>query len=113
MGIKSAGMVGFVSMYQYSTEIYPTVARTTGTAACVAGGRLGGMLAPLFYEMLEGAYGFEAFFYLIGTCASLTWSSSHSCRSRPSAGPWRTVKSWFRLLIPSPEGTAEPQRTCH
>lgn len=67
MGIKCFSVVGFVAVYQYSTEIYPTVARTTGTAACVAGGRLGGMVAPLIFEtLLDRTGSFEAFFYFMG-----------------------------------------------
>lgn len=66
VGIKVFVCVGFTVIYQYSTEIYPTYARTTGNAACKAGGRVGGMLAPLAYEWLAHATGgFETFFHLI------------------------------------------------
>lgn len=71
IGIKVFAMVGFVAVYQYSTEIYPTVARTTGTAACIAGGRLGGMIAPLVFEkMLALTSSLTAFFYFVAAlCA--------------------------------------------
>lgn len=71
IGIKSFVVIGFVAVYQYATEIYPTVARTTGTAACVAGGRLGGIVAPLIFEWQLGVTGsFMAFFYFMaGLCA--------------------------------------------
>jgi len=66
MGIKCFAGVGFVAVYQYATEIYPTVARTTGSAACVAGGRVGGMVAPMIFEFLLRSSGsFEMFFHLI------------------------------------------------
>jgi len=66
IGIKVFACVGFVAVYQYSTEIYPTVARTTGTAACIAGGRLGGMIAPMVFEkMLAITSSLTAFFYFV------------------------------------------------
>mmetsp|Transcript_128717 Transcript_128717/g.274753 ORF Transcript_128717/g.274753 Transcript_128717/m.274753 type:complete len:508 (+) Transcript_128717:152-1675(+) len=70
VGIKCFGVLGFISVYQYSTEIYPTTARTTGTAACVAGGRLGGILAPLAFEWIQEKTGdFRPFFWLVvGLC---------------------------------------------
>eukprot|EP00928_Gymnodinium_smaydae_P075409 TRINITY_DN58420_c0_g1_i1.p1 TRINITY_DN58420_c0_g1~~TRINITY_DN58420_c0_g1_i1.p1 ORF type:complete len:479 (+),score=77.40 TRINITY_DN58420_c0_g1_i1:86-1522(+) len=68
MGIKAFAQVGFVAVYQYSAEIYPTVSRTTGTAACVAGGRLGGMLAPLIFEwLLEYTGSLLTFFYFVAS----------------------------------------------
>mmetsp|Transcript_97798 Transcript_97798/g.314781 ORF Transcript_97798/g.314781 Transcript_97798/m.314781 type:complete len:310 (+) Transcript_97798:617-1546(+) len=68
IGIKCFAIVGFVAVYQYSTEIYPTVARTTGTAACVAGGRLGGMVAPLVFEwIVEATANISIFFYFTAT----------------------------------------------
>merc|ERR1719487_1406084 len=44
---------GFVVVYQYSIEIYPAVARATGTAICLAAGRFGAILCPLVYEYIK------------------------------------------------------------
>jgi len=63
-GIKCFGTLGFVVVYQYSTEIFPTTARATGTAACVAFGRLGAMSCPFVFESLQKLTGdFSSFFY--------------------------------------------------
>lgn len=45
--------LGFSVVYQYSVELYPTVARTTGTACCLASGRLGSMFCSPTFEYLE------------------------------------------------------------
>mmetsp|Transcript_132586 Transcript_132586/g.383258 ORF Transcript_132586/g.383258 Transcript_132586/m.383258 type:complete len:493 (-) Transcript_132586:127-1605(-) len=64
MGIKAFTYVAFVAIYTFAAEIYPTRARTTGSAASVAGGRVGGMIAPLLFEELaDRTGGFSAFFY--------------------------------------------------
>jgi len=65
-GIKWAVNVGFVFVYQYSVEVYPTAARTTGHAICMAFARLASVFAPLLYEALYSRTGDSAaFFYLI------------------------------------------------
>lgn len=69
-GIKMFALLGCIPVYQYATEIYPTVARTTGTAVCLAGGRIGGMTAPMLFEGLqEHTGGFAAFFNTIALLA--------------------------------------------
>jgi putative MFS transporter len=62
--------VGFLIAYLYSIEIYPTIARTTGTAVCLASGRLGAMSCPLAYEYLAESTGTHtSYFYLMtGLC---------------------------------------------
>jgi putative MFS transporter len=74
LGIKAFVNVGFIVVYLYASEVYPTVARTTGTAACLATGRLGAMACPLVYEHLsEHTGGFHTFFV---TIAALTVANS-------------------------------------
>lgn len=69
-GIKFVPNLGFLAFYQYSVEIYPTEVRATGSALSLAGGRLGGMLSPLVFELIQARFGSVAFFYLIaGLCA--------------------------------------------
>lgn len=49
-GNKFSVCLGFLIVYLYSVEIYPTSCRTTGTSLCLASGRLGSILCPLVYE---------------------------------------------------------------
>lgn len=63
-GIKMAPMIGFTVIYQMSTEIYPADARTTGTALCLAGGRVAAMIGPLLYEFMVDVTGTWMFFFL-------------------------------------------------
>merc|ERR1719281_255545 len=60
----------FGLVYVYSIEVYPTVARATGTGICITMGRVGAITSPLIYEWLsEGTGHFIAFFgVLVGIC---------------------------------------------
>jgi hypothetical protein len=65
-GIKCFMSMGFVMVYQYSTEIYPTEARTTGSAMGIGSGRLAGILAPLLFEAIQSTSGGPMdFFYIL------------------------------------------------
>eukprot|EP00418_Pyrodinium_bahamense_P069585 CAMPEP_0179096324 /NCGR_PEP_ID=MMETSP0796-20121207/44277_1 /TAXON_ID=73915 /ORGANISM="Pyrodinium bahamense, Strain pbaha01" /LENGTH=467 /DNA_ID=CAMNT_0020794043 /DNA_START=100 /DNA_END=1503 /DNA_ORIENTATION=+ len=67
LGMKTFVNVGFVVVYAYASEVYPTVARITGTATCLAAGRIGAMICPLVYEGLTDVTGtFHHFFIAIG-----------------------------------------------
>lgn len=69
-GIKCFVDIGFVVVYQYSIEIYPTKVRTTGSAIAVGSGRLAGILSPLIFELIKEGSSPAAFFYIIvGLCA--------------------------------------------
>eukprot|EP00440_Ansanella_granifera_P066038 gb/GFBE01071625.1/.p1 GENE.gb/GFBE01071625.1/~~gb/GFBE01071625.1/.p1 ORF type:complete len:108 (+),score=17.46 gb/GFBE01071625.1/:1-324(+) len=57
--------VGFVLIYQVANEIYPTEARTTGCALCLAGGRVAAMLGPLIYELTVEMTGTWLSFFLL------------------------------------------------
>lgn len=62
-GLKCSSTMGFVIVYQYAIELYPTEARITGTACVFAGGRVAAMLAPLLYELvLVHTHSFRIFF---------------------------------------------------
>jgi len=69
-GIKCFVNTGFLVVYLYSSEIYPTMVRNTGSAVCIAAGRIGWMVCPLVYEHLTEHTGdFRAFFVFIsGLC---------------------------------------------
>lgn len=64
--IKAFVDVGYVVVYVYISEVYPTDVRVTGGALSIAGGRVGSMLAPLSYELLTTWTGsFIPFFVVI------------------------------------------------
>ncbi|CAE7576718.1 SVOP [Symbiodinium natans] len=66
IGIKTTISILFVTAYTLASSAFPTAARTTGTAACVAAGRVGGILAPLMFEQLRYAFGgWEPFFLVL------------------------------------------------
>jgi len=71
VGHKVFTSVGFLVVYVYAVEIYPTVVRATGGALCIAAGRLGSMVAPTIYENLAVATGGHAVFFITtaGLCA--------------------------------------------
>jgi len=70
VGIKIFSNIAFVVVYQYSAEIYPAFARTTGNAVCVSCGRLGAILAPIIFEGLVGeSRRFSSFFILLAILA--------------------------------------------
>jgi len=50
--IKAFIDVGYVVVYVYLSEVYPTKLRVTGGSISIAGGRVGSMLAPLVYELI-------------------------------------------------------------
>eukprot|EP00441_Pelagodinium_beii_P032765 CAMPEP_0197629368 /NCGR_PEP_ID=MMETSP1338-20131121/7250_1 /TAXON_ID=43686 ORGANISM="Pelagodinium beii, Strain RCC1491" /NCGR_SAMPLE_ID=MMETSP1338 /ASSEMBLY_ACC=CAM_ASM_000754 /LENGTH=489 /DNA_ID=CAMNT_0043200403 /DNA_START=21 /DNA_END=1490 /DNA_ORIENTATION=- len=64
-GIKLCPQIGFVLLYQVANEIYPTEARTTGCAMCMAGGRVASMTSPLIYEAIVQMTGSWLWFFLI------------------------------------------------
>jgi MFS family permease len=66
LGMKVFVNVGFIVVYVYASEIYPSVARTSGTAFCLAAGRVGSALCPLVYELCHSLTGsYEVFFFVI------------------------------------------------
>mmetsp|Transcript_45453 Transcript_45453/g.72551 ORF Transcript_45453/g.72551 Transcript_45453/m.72551 type:complete len:150 (+) Transcript_45453:2-451(+) len=64
-GIKCFVSVGFIVVYIYVCEVYPTAVRTTGTGISLAAGRSAAMLSPLIYEKMTELSGtFSTFFYV-------------------------------------------------
>jgi len=70
IAIKVLSNIAFVVIYQYASEIYPAFARTTGSAICVSGGRVGAIIAPVVFENLNAYTGNFGAFFLV--CALLT-----------------------------------------
>jgi len=63
---KAFVCLNYVTVRTYSGEVYPTVARTMGTALCIGAGRLGSITCPFIYEWLVDFTGsFNAFFYVL------------------------------------------------
>lgn len=69
-GFKLFVAVAFLLIYVYATEVYPTRARSTGGALCVAVGRLGAIVSPLAFEGISRMWGDHTLFFyvIIGLC---------------------------------------------
>lgn len=109
--VKMLSNTAFVVIYQYASEIYPAFARTTGSAICVSGGRLGAILAPAVFETLADYTGrFSAFFWVACVCAALnaflvlflpieTAGRSLDDEMEPALAKGKTIAS-LKLAIP-------------
>lgn len=101
LGIKVFTCIGFTAVYQYSVEIYPTVARSTGQAMCVGGGRIGSMLAPLYFEWLVDRTGsFSWFFYSIAVLCVFNFVLVFLLPNLAGKGPDDAVTSLNPLMKP-------------
>lgn len=72
-GMKCWINMGFVIVYQYASEIYPTSARVAGTGLCFGCGRIGSMVAPFVFEAMMDAFNnsWQNFYYLLAmACAA-------------------------------------------
>jgi len=70
LGMKMLVSTGFIVIYLYASEIYPISCRATGTAVCIAFGRIGAMACPMFYEILVATY--ETYTHFFGFIALLS-----------------------------------------
>lgn len=64
--------MGFLIVYQYVVEVYPTSARAAGTGLCLGCGRLGSIAVPFVFEAMAGWFDdmWQPFFYMMATfCA--------------------------------------------
>merc|ERR1740115_66709 len=65
-GLRGFLGTGFLLVYLYATEVFPTEVRVTGNAVCLAAGRVAAMLTPLVFEVLVSRTGgYSAFFVCI------------------------------------------------
>jgi len=65
-GIKFFTSAVFCVVFIYYSEIYPTVARSTGFGTTLTFGRIGAICAPMLYEYLHAATGSsDTFFYIV------------------------------------------------
>lgn len=107
-GIKCFLNIGFVIVYQYSVEIYPTEARITGSAVNLASGRLAGMLAPLLFEGLrEVTHSTMPFFWTIAGAMVLNFGLVDSLRYETAGVPLpdRTEDLAFTTAVTSSYGS--------
>lgn len=65
---KAFVVAGFIVTYTCISEAYPTAARTTGIAVCLACGRLGAILCPIIFEQVSGRNGSPQDFFVICGC---------------------------------------------
>eukprot|EP00418_Pyrodinium_bahamense_P024067 CAMPEP_0179139924 /NCGR_PEP_ID=MMETSP0796-20121207/66962_1 /TAXON_ID=73915 /ORGANISM="Pyrodinium bahamense, Strain pbaha01" /LENGTH=493 /DNA_ID=CAMNT_0020839413 /DNA_START=1 /DNA_END=1482 /DNA_ORIENTATION=- len=64
-------MMGFIVWFVYSSEVYPTVTRATGTALCFASGRLAAIMSPILYELTLELFGKSEVFFHFAALANL------------------------------------------
>lgn len=65
---KVSCAASFTMIYTLVAQAYPTNLRTTGSAVCLGCGRLGAIVAPMIYELLQHHFGHaQAFFIFIST----------------------------------------------
>jgi putative MFS transporter len=63
-GIKMWPSIGFIVVYVMAAEQYPSSARVTGTAICIAAGRFGAMTGSVIYEAIEHLTGSYNHFFI-------------------------------------------------
>merc|ERR1719373_760648 len=64
-GIKCFVTIGFLVVYQYSIEIYPTEVRTTGAAISIGSGRVAGIISPIVIEAIVSVTGGHSAFFIM------------------------------------------------
>jgi len=62
-GIKCFVAIGFVIVYQYAVEVYPTEVRITGSALNLGAGRIAATLASVVYELIVSTTTYPVFFF--------------------------------------------------
>lgn len=73
VGSQFAIAIGWVFIYLYSVEVYPTGCRASGSGVCVSVGRVGSALTPLAFEVLSAhpELGARAHFAVVGAMAGI------------------------------------------
>merc|ERR1719161_2329491 len=84
--------IGFIALYQLAVEIYPTCASVTGGSIIIGWGRLGSLLTPIVFEMLnQGPDDWRWFMYLV---AALCFSATMlliAVNPSPLEEPWEAT----------------------
>jgi putative MFS transporter len=64
--LKFFSSAGWILLYLYGSEVYPTRLRTTGSGFCMACGRLGAIVAPIIFVLGKEIFGSSLAFFAIG-----------------------------------------------
>lgn len=86
----------FVAVFQFSVEIYPPNASSTGCAVVVATGRAGAIAAPMVFEHLRFTSGWWGTFYIFVGMLTLVTACAFSFVS--DVKPYRPGESDFGIL---------------
>lgn len=73
LGLKVMVNVGFVAVYLVCAQVYPVATRNTGVAACISGGRLGSIAAPLLYEKIAEVGGWQTYFLMMACALAVNY----------------------------------------
>jgi len=85
----------FITMFQYSVEIYPPNASSTGAAVVMATGRLGAIAAPMVFEHLRLSTSWWGSFYIF--MGGLALATGIAFSFVPDVEPFRPGESDFHI----------------
>jgi len=72
-GVKMFIASGFIIVYLYMLECYPTICRATGLAFNMIVGRIGAICSPFLYEgLMYATNSFAYFFLILGVCTGIS-----------------------------------------
>mmetsp|Transcript_76679 Transcript_76679/g.225086 ORF Transcript_76679/g.225086 Transcript_76679/m.225086 type:complete len:494 (+) Transcript_76679:107-1588(+) len=82
--------IGFLIFFLYTSEVYPTPVRATGTAVVFAGGRVAAMLGAPIYELFLVVFGrFDIFFWMLAALCTINfWLTT-----------FLTIETFGRVLV--------------
>lgn len=120
---KCAVTAFFTIAYVYVTEIFPSAYRCTAASTCMAGGRIGSVLAPLAFELLTSGGESHIPFWLLCSllCMIAVWVI-HRCLTFELKGEpledvvlkgGGNIKLKRPSLLTPPENKADKMRTGH
>eukprot|EP00439_Symbiodinium_sp_Y106_P023310 s1940_g2.t2 len=120
---KCAVTAFFTIAYVYVTEIFPSAYRCTAASTCMAGGRIGSVLAPLAFELLTSGGESHIPFWLLCSllCVIAVWVIQRCLTFELKGEPLEDVvlKGGGNLklkrpsLLTPPENKADKMRTGH
>jgi len=119
----AVGIAFFTIAYVYVTEIFPSAYRCTAASTCMAGGRIGSVLAPLAFELLTSGGESHIPFWLLCSllCVIAVWVIQRCLTFELKGEPLEDVvlKGGGNLklkrpsLLTPPENKADKMRTGH
>lgn len=100
--VPLACSLGYISIFQYALEIYPTRVAGTCSAIIIGSGRIGAVAAPVLFEDLWRVTGFWGSFYVL--TGSLSLIAAVCLLLAPNMSPYRPGQPGEEYEI-SPEGS--------